>query len=98
MMEGPPTPEEAALEELEWELSAPHSLEEIAARLGLSHASAVMRIEEQALAKMAAILRSEGKGEWEEGLQEPVTLHTRLYECGPTDGRTSARIEDRNSR
>ncbi len=90
--------EEAALEELEWELSAPHSLEAIAERLGFSHASVAMRIEERALAKMAAVLRAEGKVDWEGGLQEPVTLQTRLYECGPTDGRTSPRIEDRNSR
>jgi DNA-directed RNA polymerase sigma subunit (sigma70/sigma32) len=52
--------EEAALAELEWELSAPHTLDEIAERLGKSRRT-VQRIEQRALAKMRDGAQ---KGEW----------------------------------
>ncbi len=46
--------EQAALEELVWELSAPHTLEEIAERLGCSIEN-VWKIEKRALGKLRAM-------------------------------------------
>ncbi len=64
--------EEAALAELVWELSAPHTLEEIAEHLGMSRRT-VSRIEAQAFKKLRGLL-AEGP-DWQEGLKEPPTLH-----------------------
>lgn len=64
------TPNEAmALDELEWELAAPHTLEEIATHLGCSLRH-VSRIEARALKK----LRDRAPDEWRAGLREPPLL------------------------
>ena len=51
--------EEAALEELIWELSTPHTLQEIAARLGCRF-QLVSQIEHRALRKMRESLKAKG--------------------------------------
>lgn len=79
--------EEAALEELVWELTAPHSAEEIADRLGIDR-STVWRIESSALEKMRNRLQAEGK-DWSGPLQEPRES---------TAGRARTHIRDKNSR
>ncbi len=66
--------EEAALEEIMWELTSPHTQEEIAARLGVTSRT-IRRIETRALAKLRELI--EGKG-WEEGLKEPPQQHKGL--------------------
>ncbi len=66
--------EEAALEELIWEMTAPHTQEEIAARLGLT-ARTVRRIEAKTLKKLRGL--AEGRG-WEEGLKDPPKQHKGL--------------------
>ncbi len=88
------TPNEAAaLEEIVWELTAPHTLEEIAERLGTTHWT-VLRIEQRALETM----RSFVDDDWQDGLREQPRLHTRLFECGPSDGRTKSKIRDGNDK
>jgi DNA-directed RNA polymerase sigma subunit (sigma70/sigma32) len=53
--------EEAALEELIWELTAPHTQEEIAARLGMRR-ELVSDIEQRALRKLRKLLKQRGLG------------------------------------
>lgn len=53
--------EAAALAELEWELSAPHSLQEIAEHIGCNHVT-VWRIEKRALRKLQALTSEDWKG------------------------------------
>ncbi len=69
--------EQMALAELEWELSAPHTLEEIAAHLGVSRRT-VRRVEARALEKIKGLLIG---GQWEDGgLREPPLLSQRRAE------------------
>lgn len=80
--------EDAALEELIWEMSGPHSNEEIADRLKCSRQT-VWRIEQEALAKMLRVLKREGKESWRGALREPR----------PTpEGRQPRRIRDKSSK
>lgn len=74
--------EEAALGELLFEVSAPHTLEEIAEHMGLSR-FAVARIEDRALDKLRAAM-TEG---WEPALREPSPLHRGVDRVCPGDGR-----------
>lgn len=53
--------EQAALEELEWELSGPHTQEEIASRLGVSQKT-VCVTEQRALRKLRAMLDPDWQG------------------------------------
>lgn len=53
--------EKAAMEELMWELSAPHSLQAIADRLGMSE-KLVHQIEKRALKKLRVMLGEEWSG------------------------------------
>lgn len=62
--------EQAALEELVWEMSKPHTLEDIATRLGVPLVT-VFDIEKRALRKMRKRLIREGKSEWQGPLVEP---------------------------
>lgn len=80
--------EAKALAELEWELSAPHSAEEIAAHLGCSRKH-VWEVEKRALGKLKALLIAEGKGDWASGLSEP-------RDGG--QGRIRTYIKDKNTR
>jgi len=85
MGDEPLTPNEAAaLAELEWELSAPHTLEEIAEHLGISRFAAA-RIEKRALAKMRAAM-PDG---WEGRVREPAPLSRCLWNVYPSDGAAS---------
>lgn len=77
--------EEAALAELVFELSAPHTLEEIAEHLGISLRH-VSRIEARALAKLRGLL--EAHEDWGDGLSEPPTLARRCGEIFPSNGST----------
>ncbi len=89
--------EDAALEELVWEMTAPHTPQEIAARLGITDRS-VRRIEERALAKLAVMAAGGG---WEEGLREPPhgpSGCSVLDSAVGADGRRRHRITDRNGR
>ncbi len=52
--------EEAALNDLVWELSAPHTLEAIAERLGKSRRT-VRRIEARALAKLRSLMSEDDR-------------------------------------
>ncbi len=79
--------EEAALDELVWELTAPHSAEEIANRLGVDRTT-VWRIEAGALEKMRKRLQDEGK-DWSGPLHEPRDS---------LSGRARTHIRDKNSR
>ncbi len=81
--------EEAALEELVWELTAPHTPQEIASRLGITDRS-VLRIEERALAKLRRLAVSD----WEDGLKDPPTQHRRCDEPYASDGRSPNRIPE----
>lgn len=55
------TPDEAAaLEEIVWELTAPHTQEEIADRLGISQ-QRVDRLEKRALSKLRALISDDWK-------------------------------------
>ncbi len=55
------TPDEAAaLEELEWELTAPHTQEEIAERLGISQ-QRVDKLEKRALRKLRDLIDEDWK-------------------------------------
>ena len=75
------TPNEAAaLAELEWELSAPHTLAAIAQHLGCSLRH-VSRIEARALEKMRALAPESFQG----GLSEPRATH-RAIDGTPSDG------------
>ncbi len=85
--------EELALAELVWEMTAPHTLEEIADWLGVSRRT-VKRIEDGALTKIRGLVSPD----WESGLSEPDVLQKKLYECGATDGRTRSRIKDSNDK
>jgi hypothetical protein len=82
--DGPRNPAEAAaLADLVFALTAPHTLEEIADHLGLSR-FAVARIERRALGKIRAGM-SEG---WEDSaLGEPSKLHLGVDRVCPGDGR-----------
>lgn len=73
--------EQAALAELEWELSAPHTLEEIAAHTGLTLRS-VARIEARALDKMRAMTT-----EADASIREPSPLHRGVGRVALGDGR-----------
>ena len=64
--------EEAALEELIWELTAPHTVEEIGKRLGCRH-QLVSQIQKRALKKLRALL--EENGITEPDADEPAVLH-----------------------
>ena len=76
--------ESAALEELVWELTAPHTLDDIAERLGVSRRT-VSRIEAGALEK----LREFANEGWSGGLRDPaIGLHRACDEVTPTDGMT----------
>lgn len=79
--------EAAALEELEWELSAPHTQEEIAARLRLSRGR-IAQIEAAALEK----LRAFADPDWLSGVREPPLLTRRMGAVVPTTG--SAEYEE----
>jgi hypothetical protein len=59
----------AALAEIEWEISSPHTSEEISMRLGLDLRS-VKRIEARALEK----LRQHTSSRWRGSLREPPAL------------------------
>lgn len=75
--------EAAAIADLEWELTAPHTLEEIADHLGCNEKT-VRRIEDRALDKLRSLL-PDG---WEEAaLQEPSPLHRGVGRVCPSDGR-----------
>lgn len=64
------TPDEAAaLDELVWELSAPHTLEAIAERLGRDRYY-VMRVEARALKKLRRLLEEQGLEDWRGGLRD----------------------------
>jgi DNA-binding XRE family transcriptional regulator len=76
--------EKAALREILFEMTKPHTQEEIADHLGVSRRT-VNRIEEGAMAK----LRTLAVEDWKDGLEEPTALQTKMYEIGPSDGRTS---------
>lgn len=82
--------ERAALAELEFELSAPHTLEEIATHLGVS-VRHVTRIESRALDKMRSLIES---GDWEEGLQEPAPLGRRVGWPMATNGASTTPWSD----
>lgn len=73
--------EAAALEELLFELSAPHTQEEIAERLGLERYE-VARIERRALAKMRELIADGWKGP----LREPPSLGLRMGEPIASNG------------
>ncbi len=79
--------EEAALAELVWELSAPHSAEAIAEHIGCDRTT-VWRIELAALNKMRERLQAEGK-DWSGPLKEPRES---------TAGRARTHIRDKNTR
>ncbi len=85
--------EELALEELVWEMTAPHTLEDIAEWLNVSRRT-VKRIEDRAMAKLRGLVSTD----WESGLSEPTVLQKKLYECGATDGRTRSHIKDSNDK
>ncbi len=59
--------EEAALEELIWEMTKPHTQDEIAERLGVSQPT-IHRIEQGALEKLRALVSDD----WESGLREDL--------------------------
>lgn len=83
------TPNEAAaLAELEWELSAPHTLEEIAQHLGCSLRH-VSRIERRALEKLRANASDEFRG----STREPAALGRRVGEF-PSNGMTRKRDDE----
>lgn len=83
-MDGLTANEAAALRELEFNLSAPHSAEEIAAHLGCS-VRHVNRIETRALAK----LRKRAAKNWSPGdLHDPSLLTRRTFEVFPSNGMT----------
>lgn len=67
--------EEAALAEIEWELLAPHTLEAIAARIGVSH-QLVSQIEKRALRKLRKLFKKSGLGPF--GEREPIQLQARV--------------------
>lgn len=81
------------MDELIWELSAPHSLDAIAEHLGVSRRT-VARVEQRALAKMKHCVSED----WQSGLKDPNPLQTKLHELGPTDGRTRPLIRDANDK
>lgn len=84
------TPNEAAaLEELVWELSAPHTQEAIADRLGMSQ-QGIAVVEKRALVKLRRLMSGSA---WEDGLKEPPKNHTNA-EFGCSDGRTPNRIPE----
>jgi DNA-directed RNA polymerase sigma subunit (sigma70/sigma32) len=66
--------EKAALRELERTLAfdhtKPHTLEEIADFLGVS-VPYIFEVEKRALAKMQALLREQGKEDWQGSLRDP---------------------------
>ncbi len=80
--------EKKALADLMWELSSPHSSEEIAEHLGCSRKH-VWEVEKRALGKLKAMLIAEGKGDWATGLREPR---------GGEQGRIRTHIRDKNTR
>jgi hypothetical protein len=85
------TPDEiAALDELLFELTAPHTLQEIADRLGCSDVWAG-KIETRALAKLRRAMTREGKEDWRGALLEP-----RGSEIADA-GMTRTHIRDRSS-
>lgn len=71
-------PNEAlALAELEWELSAPHTLEAIAEHLGVTQRT-VEKTQARALRKLRILLDEQNLGDWQEGgLREPPLLSQR---------------------
>ncbi len=69
--------EAKAFSEIEWITSSPHSVECIAACLGIS-ARSVSRIESRALAKLKALIIAGGEEIYAEGVREP-----RLLSEGP---------------
>ncbi len=73
--------ERAALDELVFELSAPHTLESIADHLGMSR-FAVARVEQRALRKLRALAGED----WGGGLTEPARLGRRLGETIAASG------------
>ncbi len=78
------TPNEAkALADIEFSLTSPHTLEEIADHLGVS-VMTVFRIEARALAK----LRDLASDEWQGGTRSPVTLQRGVWEVFPSNGMT----------
>lgn len=65
------TPEEvAALADLVFAMSAPHTQQEIADHLGIAN-QRVSEIEARALETLRQILEDEGKGDWRGALLEP---------------------------
>jgi hypothetical protein len=85
--------EEAALEELVWEMTAPHTQEEIAARLGIASRT-VRRIEVRALAKLRDLVGED----WEDPDSPPAgPSGCSVFDSAiGADGRRRSRIPDRN--
>jgi hypothetical protein len=79
--------EAAALEELEWELSAPHTQEAIAERLGMSQPG-ILFVERRALKKLRKLASGHG---WEDGLRDPPRNHTGLNDRFADDGMSPRR-------
>jgi hypothetical protein len=85
------TPEElAALDEILFELTAPHTQQEIADRLRIAN-QRVSEIEARALETLRQILEDEGKADWRGALLEP-----RGSEIADA-GMTRTHIRDRSS-
>ncbi len=82
--------EHAALEELVWELTAPHTEEEIAGRLGIE-ARSVRRIQVRALKNLRHFAR---RGGWESGLSDPRVNHRGIDEHYPNNGMTPRRTPE----
>lgn len=80
--------EQAALADLEFELSAPHTLAEIAAHLGYTQ-RAVEMIEARALKKLRRWLKS--TPEWAGGLRDAPALSRRTNAVFGTDGSAERR-------
>ncbi len=81
--------EEKALADLVFELSSPHTPEEIAERIGCT-ARHVRRIEARALLK----LRAEMPAGWDASLIEPTSLHRRCGDVFAGDGSAPKREEN----
>lgn len=83
--------EAAALEEIVFELTAPHTLEEIAHRIGYT-VRGVQFIEQRALAKLRSLIAEE----WAGSLDEPPSLSTRMWNVYPSDGMASKSRAERD--
>ncbi len=85
--------EEAALAELEWELSSPHTLEEIAAHLGIRQRN-VEKTEARALRKLRGLLEAKGIDRQGSFLREPTALGRRIGDAYPSNGMSPKRGEE----